>query len=211
MNVGLARAPLPSGFLRARQDASSAPLALRLGAQSRRVNLRSGISRFRSSRLVARAGEDGDSDKDEEEGEESEEQEEEAKSPARTGETRKNRSGFFASFWKSNKQDEPPGEEQVEEEVKKEEEGYQGFWGSLTGSIDREADAPGLEDLEIKWGELLEPSVDNALALVLTGLLGLAVLQISWQLLLVTAAIIVSGLKYTVLAGFLIAFVIFFL
>jgi hypothetical protein len=64
---------------------------------------------------------------------------------------------------------------------------------------------------EFRWKEVLEPSVENILALVLTGLFLYAVVLIGWQLLLVAAAITLSALKYAVIAAILLGVLIFFI
>ncbi|KAJ7549453.1 hypothetical protein O6H91_07G053700 [Diphasiastrum complanatum] len=64
------------------------------------------------------------------------------------------------------------------------------------------------KDLSLEWREFLDPTPENVLALTLTGLLVLSVLQIIWQLVLVAGAIIISAIKYSVLAAFLIAFIV---
>eukprot|EP00246_Nothoceros_aenigmaticus_P002445 TRINITY_DN13316_c0_g2_i1.p2 TRINITY_DN13316_c0_g2~~TRINITY_DN13316_c0_g2_i1.p2 ORF type:complete len:276 (-),score=54.15 TRINITY_DN13316_c0_g2_i1:690-1517(-) len=65
------------------------------------------------------------------------------------------------------------------------------------------------ESLELRWKDLLDPTVENVLALILTGCLVLAIVQILWQLFVVAAAITVSAIKYTVLAIFLIGILVF--
>lgn len=65
--------------------------------------------------------------------------------------------------------------------------------------------------VEFRWKDVLEPSVENVLALVLTGLLLYAVALIGWQLVLVAAAITFSALKYAVIAAILLGVLIFFL
>ena len=64
---------------------------------------------------------------------------------------------------------------------------------------------------DIRWKDVLEPSVENILALVLTGLFLYATVLIGWQLLLVAAAITLSALKYAVIAAILLGVLIFFL
>lgn len=66
-------------------------------------------------------------------------------------------------------------------------------------------------DFAIQWRDILDPTPENLLALLLTGLLGLAVLQIFWQLLLVAIAITLAALKYSVIAAILITLLIVFL
>lgn len=67
------------------------------------------------------------------------------------------------------------------------------------------------ESTEIKWGGILDPTPDNLLALLLTGLLGLAALQIFWQLFLVAITITLAALKYSVIAAILLTLLIIFL
>ncbi|KAG0609113.1 hypothetical protein M758_8G158800 [Ceratodon purpureus] len=65
--------------------------------------------------------------------------------------------------------------------------------------------------LDFQWKDVLEPSVENVLALVLTGLFLYAVVLIGWQLLLVAAAITLSALKYAVIAAVVVGVLIFFI
>lgn len=65
---------------------------------------------------------------------------------------------------------------------------------------------------EVPWREVVRPtSVENVLALVLTGLFLYAGVLIAWQLLLVAAAITLSALKYAVIAAIVVGVLIFFL
>lgn len=64
-------------------------------------------------------------------------------------------------------------------------------------------------NFEIQWKDVLEPSVENVLALLLTALLLYAVVLIGWQLLLVAAAITLSALKYSVIAAIILGVLIF--
>lgn len=64
-------------------------------------------------------------------------------------------------------------------------------------------------NFEFQWKDVLEPSVENVLALLLTALLLYAVVLIGWQLLLVAAAITLSALKYSVIAAIILAVLIF--
>ena len=64
---------------------------------------------------------------------------------------------------------------------------------------------------QIEWREIVDPTPENVLALLLTGLLGLAILQIFWQLFLVAITITLAGLKYSVIAVILLALLIVFL
>ena len=56
----------------------------------------------------------------------------------------------------------------------------------------------------LKWSSLLEPDPDNILALGLTGLLTWASVQVLWQLLFISLAILVAALKYSFIAALLI-------
>ncbi|KAI5071969.1 hypothetical protein GOP47_0014220 [Adiantum capillus-veneris] len=67
------------------------------------------------------------------------------------------------------------------------------------------------DEMEIKWGDIVNPTPENLLALLLTGLLGLAILQIFWQLFLVAVTITLAALKYSVIAAILLALLIIFL
>uniref|UniRef100_A0A7I4ERD7 Uncharacterized protein n=2 Tax=Physcomitrium patens TaxID=3218 RepID=A0A7I4ERD7_PHYPA len=64
---------------------------------------------------------------------------------------------------------------------------------------------------DLQWKDVLEPSVENVLAVVLTGLFLYAAALIGWQLLLVAAAITLSGLKYAVIAAVVLGVLIFFI
>lgn len=64
-------------------------------------------------------------------------------------------------------------------------------------------------DMKINWRDLLDPTVENVLALVLTTLLAYAVLLIAWQLFIVAIAITLSALKYSVIALILLGILIF--
>lgn len=68
-----------------------------------------------------------------------------------------------------------------------------------------------LENLQFQWKELLEPSVENVLALALTAVLAFAGVQIIWQMVVVATAITLSALKYTVLAAIIVGLLIFLL
>eukprot|EP00250_Pteridium_aquilinum_P034188 c7210_g1_i1 orf=158-721(+) len=63
-------------------------------------------------------------------------------------------------------------------------------------------------DMDIEWSDIVDPTPENLLALLLTGLLGLAILQIFWQLLLVAITITLAALKYSVIAVILLALLI---
>lgn len=54
------------------------------------------------------------------------------------------------------------------------------------------------------WNTLLDPDPDNVLALGLTGLLTWASVQVLWQLLFISLAILVAALKYSFIAALLI-------
>ncbi|GAB2220587.1 hypothetical protein Droror1_Dr00008248 [Drosera rotundifolia] len=58
--------------------------------------------------------------------------------------------------------------------------------------------------LNLDWARLLlDPDPDNILAVGLTGLLAWASVQVLWQLLVVSVAIVVAALKYSFVAGLL--------
>lgn len=65
--------------------------------------------------------------------------------------------------------------------------------------------------VDFRWKDVLDPSVENVLALVLTGLFLYAIALIGWQLLLVAAAITLSALKYAVIAAIVLGVLIFFI
>ncbi|KAJ1404223.1 hypothetical protein SESBI_26690 [Sesbania bispinosa] len=54
------------------------------------------------------------------------------------------------------------------------------------------------------WNTLLDPDPDNVLALGLTGILTWASVQVLWQLLFISLAILVAALKYSFIAALLI-------
>ena len=54
------------------------------------------------------------------------------------------------------------------------------------------------------WNALLDPDPDNVLALGLTGLLTWASVQVLWQLLFISFAILVAALKYSFIAALLV-------
>eukprot|EP00249_Psilotum_nudum_P010929 c22853_g1_i2 orf=248-979(+) len=87
--------------------------------------------------------------------------------------------------------------------------GETGLDPAIQGS--RETKAGPNSKLDIQWRDLLYPTPENLLALLLTGLLALAILQVLWQLFLVAVAISLSALKYSVLAVILIVLLIVFL
>ncbi|OIV98832.1 hypothetical protein TanjilG_08488 [Lupinus angustifolius] len=53
------------------------------------------------------------------------------------------------------------------------------------------------------WSTLLDPDPENILALGLTGLLTWASVQVLWQLLFISLAIILAALKYSFIAALL--------
>lgn len=56
----------------------------------------------------------------------------------------------------------------------------------------------------IRWQELLlSPDPDNVLAVGLTGILAWASLQVLWQLVFISLAILVAALKYSFIAALL--------
>lgn len=65
--------------------------------------------------------------------------------------------------------------------------------------------------VDFRWKDVLDPSVENVLALVLTGLFLYAIVLIGWQLLVVAAAITLSALKYAVIAAVILGVLIFFI
>ncbi|MCO5558956.1 hypothetical protein L7F22_012547 [Adiantum nelumboides] len=89
------------------------------------------------------------------------------------------------------------------------------LWMRLTDAVSVKGDSAVIahrkEQMEIKWGDIVNPTPENLLALLLTGLLGLAILQIFWQLLLVAVTITLAALKYSVIAAILLALLIIFL
>lgn len=59
--------------------------------------------------------------------------------------------------------------------------------------------------LNLRWVDLLlDPDPDNIVAVGLTGLLTWASVQVLWQLFVISAAIVVAALKYTIVAALLI-------
>lgn len=56
----------------------------------------------------------------------------------------------------------------------------------------------------LKWGDILNPDPDNILAVGLTGLLTWASVQVLWQLLAISLAILLAALKYSFIAALLI-------
>ncbi|KAK7355265.1 hypothetical protein VNO80_14516 [Phaseolus coccineus] len=58
--------------------------------------------------------------------------------------------------------------------------------------------------LSFNWRNLLDPDPDNILALGLTGILTWASVQVLWQLLFISLAILVAALKYSFIAALLV-------
>ncbi|KAH6803033.1 hypothetical protein C2S51_034479 [Perilla frutescens var. frutescens] len=59
--------------------------------------------------------------------------------------------------------------------------------------------------LNLKWAELvLDPDPDNLVAVGLTGLLTWASVQVLWQLFVISAAIVLAALKYSIVAALLV-------
>ncbi|ESW17514.1 hypothetical protein PHAVU_007G245300 [Phaseolus vulgaris] len=58
--------------------------------------------------------------------------------------------------------------------------------------------------LGFNWRNLLDPDPDNILALGLTGILTWASVQVLWQLLFISLAILVAALKYSFIAALLV-------
>lgn len=58
--------------------------------------------------------------------------------------------------------------------------------------------------LGFNWRKLLDPDPDNVLALGLTGILTWASVQVLWQLLFISFAILVAALKYSFIAALLV-------
>ncbi|TKY53467.1 hypothetical protein E2542_SST24999 [Spatholobus suberectus] len=58
--------------------------------------------------------------------------------------------------------------------------------------------------LGFNWSTLLDPDPDNVLALGLTGILTWASVQVLWQLLFISLAILVAALKYSFIAALLV-------
>ncbi|GFQ04329.1 hypothetical protein PHJA_002576800 [Phtheirospermum japonicum] len=57
----------------------------------------------------------------------------------------------------------------------------------------------------LKWVDLvLDPDPDNIVAVGLTGLLTWASVQVLWQLFVISAAILLAALKYTIVAALLV-------
>ncbi|BFI30485.1 hypothetical protein MPTK2_3g12750 [Marchantia polymorpha subsp. ruderalis] len=124
------------------------------------------------------------------------------------------------------KQEEEEVVNSVEEDAPAAEPAKAGFWSRLwrrrpdaTASADVDPETSkddelllrDLENLQFQWKELLEPSVENVLALALTAVLAFAGVQIIWQMVVVATAITLSALKYTVLAAIIVGLLIFLL
>ncbi|KAL1542327.1 hypothetical protein AAHA92_26439 [Salvia divinorum] len=59
--------------------------------------------------------------------------------------------------------------------------------------------------LNLRWKDLLlDPDPDNIVAVGLTGLLTWASVQVLWQLVVISAAIVLAALKYTIVAALLV-------
>lgn len=59
--------------------------------------------------------------------------------------------------------------------------------------------------LNLRWADLvLDPDPDNIVAVGLTGLLTWASVQVLWQLFVISAAIVLAALKYSIVAALLI-------
>lgn len=71
---------------------------------------------------------------------------------------------------------------------------------------DIEKDRP--SGFNLKWGDILNPDPDNIFAVGLTGLLTWASVQVLWQLLTISLAILVAALKYSFIAALLILILI---
>uniref|UniRef100_A0A7N0ULK9 Transmembrane protein n=1 Tax=Kalanchoe fedtschenkoi TaxID=63787 RepID=A0A7N0ULK9_KALFE len=68
---------------------------------------------------------------------------------------------------------------------------------------DSDGPPPRLLGLDFKWADLLNPDADNVLAVGLTGLLTWASVQVLWQLLFISLAILVAAVKYSFIAALL--------
>lgn len=88
--------------------------------------------------------------------------------------------------------------QQEREDEKEKEEGIGSDGGDGMGKNGRSIFS------NIKWGELLlDPDPSNILAVGLTGLLTWASVQVLWQLLFISLAILVAALKYSFIAAVL--------
>ncbi|KAL2525947.1 hypothetical protein Adt_11001 [Abeliophyllum distichum] len=67
----------------------------------------------------------------------------------------------------------------------------------------------GRSRLNLRWADLLlDPNPDNIVAVGLTGILTWAGVQVLWQLLVIGIVILVTALKYTVVAALLVVILI---
>ncbi|CAI9773036.1 unnamed protein product [Fraxinus pennsylvanica] len=67
----------------------------------------------------------------------------------------------------------------------------------------------GRSRLNLKWTDLvLDPDPNNIVAVGLIGILTLTVVQVLWQLLVITFAILITALKYTAVAALLVCILI---
>ncbi|CAM6083247.1 unnamed protein product [Calypogeia fissa] len=99
------------------------------------------------------------------------------------------------------------------------EESKSGFWRKIWEPGQKDEDytlgpeeellVQDLESLRFDWKGLLDPSPENLIALGFTVLLALALFKILSQLVLVVITILLSALKYTVLAALLVGLLIF--
>ncbi|KAL0340643.1 UNVERIFIED_CONTAM: hypothetical protein Sradi_4581100 [Sesamum radiatum] len=77
--------------------------------------------------------------------------------------------------------------------------------GPPTGNGEEEKVKNGRPRLNLRWADLvLDPDPDNLVAVGLTGLLTWASVQVLWQLFVISAAILIAALKYTIVAVLLI-------
>ncbi|KAL2555572.1 hypothetical protein Fot_00311 [Forsythia ovata] len=74
---------------------------------------------------------------------------------------------------------------------------------------EREKVNNGRPKLNLRWVDLLlDPNPDNIVAVGLTGLLTWASVQVLWQLFIISIAILLAALKYTLVAALLIVILI---
>ncbi|KAL2555613.1 hypothetical protein Fot_00352 [Forsythia ovata] len=79
--------------------------------------------------------------------------------------------------------------------------------GGVNG--EREKVNNGRPKLNLRWVDLLlDPNPDNIVAVGLTGLLTWASVQVLWQLFIISIAILLAALKYTLVAALLIVILI---
>ncbi|PIN05497.1 hypothetical protein CDL12_21968 [Handroanthus impetiginosus] len=77
--------------------------------------------------------------------------------------------------------------------------------GNNGGNGDEEKVGIGRPRLNLKWVDLvLDPDPDNIVAVALTGLLTWASVQVLLQLVIISAAILIAALKYTIVAALLV-------